>query len=510
MAWLASWQPPDPRPTAQSLGEEFSGATVGDVWGRAGSAGRAWVCLSLHVGSQSQAAESLSRGLERSGCAPRTSGPRPEQAGDGVGEAGRAAALGGRGWGAALWASGCPASPSEGVAAGPWWRPKGGSSGQVEGALVAAPRPPSGGGDRGLGRLPLLAAGGRSPALFAREEAPLSPRIQVRKLWSDKMEKRIASSIFITLTPPRRDPLAKGTIRPTGAPHPSSNPPKDALIPAGPTLPQISTRITKAVQGGTGIPSGEFHPVPFSVETLGPDLEKRVEVLQPPSRVPAEARPSHVLPSVLGQAGKQQTERWEETATSTGICAFCHKALFLQGPAIEAMNKQYHVDCFTCRTCHCALAGQLFYQKEGRPLCAGCYESTLEKCVRCQALILSHLVRALGSTYHPECFTCVACGRSIGDEAFTVDEEMGVHCLQDFYRKYASVCCACQEPIIPSPGRDAYQIVCLGRHFHEDCYRCEVCRVLLSPEPTEGSCYPLGDRLLCKSCNIQQKEVISR
>lgn len=41
-------------------------------------------------------------------------------------------------------------------------------------------------------------------------------------------------------------------------------------------------------------------------------------------------------------------------------------------------------------------------------------------------------------------------------------------------RKYASVCCACEEPIIPSPGRDAYQIVCLGRHFHEDCYRCEV------------------------------------
>lgn len=41
-------------------------------------------------------------------------------------------------------------------------------------------------------------------------------------------------------------------------------------------------------------------------------------------------------------------------------------------------------------------------------------------------------------------------------------------------RKCASVCCACGEPIIPSRGRDSYRIECLGRHFHEDCYRCEV------------------------------------
>ncbi|KAJ6656794.1 hypothetical protein lerEdw1_003125 [Lerista edwardsae] len=382
------------------------------------------------------------------------------------------------------------------------------------------------------------------------------------------MEKRVASSIFITLAPPRRDPLAKGEGRPTGALHlPRSSPHQEALTPAGPFPPQTSAKVTRGGRGHssgeTGLPSGgcpsvlphsradsgltvllppptspEAPPAPFSVETLGPGLEKQVEALQPLSRVPAEARPTPLLPTDLRPAGELQAERRHmeaaTAATPTGedplpascqeptdrsrdtgppmaprllppdICAFCHKALSPRAPAIEAMNKQYHAGCFTCRRCHCALAGQRFYQKEGRPLCVGCYKSTLEKCARCQALILDHLVRAVGSAYHPECFTCVACGRSIGDEAFAVDAEAGVHCLPDFYRKCASVCCACEQPIVPSQGRDSYRIECLGQHFHEDCYRCEVCRVRLSPEPTEGGCFPLGLRLLCKACHLQQ------
>ncbi|KAG8142246.1 hypothetical protein E2320_006181 [Naja naja] len=76
--------------------------------------------------------------------------------------------------------------------------------------------------------------------------------------------------------------------------------------------------------------------------------------------------------------------------------------------------------------------------------------------------------------YHPECFTCVDCSRQIGSDAFAVDEEQRALCLPDFYRRFAPVCGVCEEPIIPQDGRDAYRIECLGRSFHEDCYRCEV------------------------------------
>lgn len=41
-------------------------------------------------------------------------------------------------------------------------------------------------------------------------------------------------------------------------------------------------------------------------------------------------------------------------------------------------------------------------------------------------------------------------------------------------RKFAPVCSICENPIIPRDGKDAFKIECMGRNFHENCYRCEV------------------------------------
>lgn len=56
------------------------------------------------------------------------------------------------------------------------------------------------------------------------------------------------------------------------------------------------------------------------------------------------------------------------------VCAFCHKTVSPRELAVEAMKRQYHAQCFTCRTCRRQLAGQSFYQKDGRPLCEPCYQ----------------------------------------------------------------------------------------------------------------------------------------
>ncbi|XP_028597238.2 filamin-binding LIM protein 1 isoform X1 [Podarcis muralis] len=364
----------------------------------------------------------------------------------------------------------------------------------------------------------------------------------MEKMLSNKVEKRIASSIFITLTPPRRDHMVKSEAKSQRTQLPPSNSlSKEALKSAAPSLIQTSSGAVKGSRGcyrGTvGVSNGGcsalptppilscnavdpsldsiFPPPPpcskpFSVETLGPDLQTQTSVsptsLQTTSTFAAEPRQPKIMTSTLGWAGEHQTERKVENSVAKDICAFCHKNISPGTPTLEAMNKQYHADCFTCRTCHSALVGQRYYQKEGRPLCVTCYQNTLEKCRKCQALIVNQIVRAMGHGFHPECFTCVVCHRAIGDEVFAVGDDDAVHCLDDFYRKYASVCSACERPIIPSDGRDSYKIECMGQNFHEDCYRCERCWVLLSPEPTEEGCYPLGSHLLCKSCHIKHTE----
>ncbi|NP_001072272.1 filamin-binding LIM protein 1 [Xenopus tropicalis] len=191
------------------------------------------------------------------------------------------------------------------------------------------------------------------------------------------------------------------------------------------------------------------------------------------------------------------------------ICAFCHKAIPSNTAVIEAMKKQYHANCFTCRKCCRLLAGQLYYQMDGQPLCEHCYKGTLDKCAKCQALITQHIVRAMGNGYHPECFTCVVCHRRIADESFAVDEYNDVYCADDYYRKFAPICSSCSDPIIPKEGHDSYKIECLGHNYHESCYRCERCHVALSLEPTESGCFPLKDHLLCKPCHLSWKEELS-
>ncbi|NXX58859.1 FBLI1 protein, partial [Scopus umbretta] len=363
-----------------------------------------------------------------------------------------------------------------------------------------------------------------------------------------KAEKRIASSVFITLVPPRREVATKEkTQRETqpygaevpGTRHPRTPPPWPPTLPNGgegsasaaakplghycdgvllviiaPLNPPClafaaETRPAAPVPSSPPVLVLSEAPQPLSAEALGPALQQldlaAPATLQAPSAFPAELRPPKFCQEQAGKPQWQDANGYLERDSSRDICAFCHKAVGPREPTVEAMRKQYHADCFTCRTCHRLLAGQRYYQKDGRPMCDACYQATLEKCAKCQGLIAERIVRALGKGYHPGCFSCAACGRPIGAESFAVDERDEVYCVADFYRKYAVVCSACKHPIVPSEDKDAYKIECLGRSFHESCYRCESCGTPLSPEPTENGCYPLDDRLLCKSCHVRRR-----
>ncbi|KAM8927895.1 filamin-binding LIM protein 1 [Pelodytes ibericus] len=240
------------------------------------------------------------------------------------------------------------------------------------------------------------------------------------------------------------------------------------------------------------------------------DLAHTPSVWKPSGELPTQFNPAKSVPAPYTQQRREYPtpDRQNCCTMSEGkqdngdICGFCHKAIIASVAVIEAMNKQYHASCFTCRKCHRLLAGQMYYQKDGQPICDHCYKDTLEKCAKCQTLITQHIVRAMGNGFHPECFTCVVCNRMIADESFAVDEYDDVHCADDYYRKYAPICNVCDEPIIPRDGEDSYKIECLGKNYHENCYRCEKCHISLSLEPTERGCYPLKGHLLCKPCHL--------
>ncbi|NXK68508.1 FBLI1 protein, partial [Sylvietta virens] len=363
-----------------------------------------------------------------------------------------------------------------------------------------------------------------------------------------KAEKRIASSVFITLVPPRRDVATKEKtqreLQPDGAKVPGTHHPQiplspttlpnggegsllqscwgvlvtgrycdsvllditDPLNPPGLSVAAETHLVAPVPSSPPVLPLSEV-PQPSSAEALGLALQQldlaAPATLQATSTFPAEWKPPTFCQEQAGKQQWQDANGYPQRDSSRDICAFCHKALGPREPTVEAMRKQYHPACFTCRTCHRLLAGQRFFQRDGCPTCETCFQATLEKCAKCQGLITEHIVRALGKGYHPSCFSCAACSRAIGTESFALDGQGDVYCVPDFYRKYAAVCSACKRPIVPREDEDTYKIECLGRSFHESCYRCESCRMPLSLELTENGCYPLDDHLLCKSCHVR-------
>ncbi|XP_052315538.1 thyroid receptor-interacting protein 6-like isoform X43 [Oncorhynchus keta] len=187
-----------------------------------------------------------------------------------------------------------------------------------------------------------------------------------------------------------------------------------------------------------------------------------------------------------------------------GSCARCGDDVLDDVSGCIAMKQVFHVECFTCATCHAPFRGQPFYDLDKQSYCKSCYISILERCFMCSKPFLDRILRAMGNAYHPRCFNCVVCGCCLDGVPFTVDATSQIHCLDDFHRKFAPRCSVCGQVIIPEPGQEeTFIIVALGRNFHVKCYVCEECGLLLSSEGEERGCYPLDGHILCKGCSAQ-------
>ncbi|XP_049548862.1 lipoma-preferred partner homolog [Anopheles darlingi] len=195
---------------------------------------------------------------------------------------------------------------------------------------------------------------------------------------------------------------------------------------------------------------------------------------------------------------------------SYGTCVKCGERVVGENTGCTAMDKIYHITCFTCQQCQINLQGKPFYSLDGKPYCEEDYLNTLEKCSVCLKPILERILRATGKPYHPQCFTCIVCGKSLDGIPFTVDATNQIHCIEDFHKKFAPRCCVCKHPIMPEPGQDeTVRVVALDRSFHINCYKCEDCGLLLSSEAEGRGCYPLDDHILCKSCNAKRVQTLT-
>ncbi|XP_032806502.2 actin-binding LIM protein 1-like isoform X4 [Petromyzon marinus] len=100
-------------------------------------------------------------------------------------------------------------------------------------------------------------------------------------------------------------------------------------------------------------------------------------------------------------------------------CTGCGSDI-MNGQALLALDKQWHLGCFKCKTCGKVLTGE-YISKDGVPYCEQDYQSQFGiKCEECGKFITGKVLEAGEKHYHPSCARCVRCKQmfSEGEEMF--------------------------------------------------------------------------------------------
>ncbi|XP_051574366.1 zyxin-like [Myxocyprinus asiaticus] len=193
------------------------------------------------------------------------------------------------------------------------------------------------------------------------------------------------------------------------------------------------------------------------------------------------------------------------TSSATEVCGKCGEALSRSQPAVRAMDKLFHSNCFCCITCLRPLQGMQFYDRDGTPECEDCYMKSLSVCARCGERITDRVLKAVGQCFHSHCFCCTTCSCTLEGAPFITDDNNNPYCVKDYHRRFSPLCVSCNEPIVPDPGsEETIRVVALEKNFHLKCYRCEDCARPLSIEADADGCYPLDGRILCMKCHTQR------
>ena len=113
-------------------------------------------------------------------------------------------------------------------------------------------------------------------------------------------------------------------------------------------------------------------------------------------------------------------------------------------------------------------------------------------CKKCGEGLTGQFVRALGGTFHLDCFKCTDCGQIVASKFFPVDAEDGSGqfplCETDYFRRLDLLCYDCGGAL-----RGSY-ITALDRKYHIEHFTCSVCPVVFG---AQDSYYEHDSKVYC-------------
>ncbi|XP_025987482.1 LIM domain kinase 1 isoform X2 [Solenopsis invicta] len=134
----------------------------------------------------------------------------------------------------------------------------------------------------------------------------------------------------------------------------------------------------------------------------------------------------------------------------TLICAGCLNAI--DDEFIQALNQEWHIDCFRCSACDIGLSSW-YFEKDGLLFCKDDYWAAYgEACQDCGQIITGPVMLAGDHKFHPECFVCTSCSAFIGDgESYALVERSKLYCGVCYKRQMQPLNRAANYPFARKP-----------------------------------------------------------
>ncbi|KAG1669428.1 PDZ and LIM domain protein Zasp [Nymphon striatum] len=101
------------------------------------------------------------------------------------------------------------------------------------------------------------------------------------------------------------------------------------------------------------------------------------------------------------------------------VCNKCHTKI--KGNCLNALDKSWHPDCFICIHCKKPFGSSSFYMEDGNPYCETDWNDLFTtKCIGCGFPIEAgdRWVEALNNNYHSQCFRCSTCQTNLEGQSF--------------------------------------------------------------------------------------------
>ncbi|KAM4696776.1 prickle planar cell polarity protein 3 [Rhinophrynus dorsalis] len=188
--------------------------------------------------------------------------------------------------------------------------------------------------------------------------------------------------------------------------------------------------------------------------------------------------------------------------TSGTVCQRCGHQISGGEVAVfasrAALGSCWHPQCFTCARCSELLCDLIYFYQGGQVYC-GRHHAELQRprCLACDEVIFSvECTQAEGYHWHTRHFCCFECECALGGQRYVMKDRRP-YCCPCYERLFSQYCDSCGECI----GIDEGQLAYGGQHWHasESCFCCGRCRTPLLGRPF----LPRHGQIFCsRSCSM--------